>query len=352
MEIARLGCALERIYCVGVQDSSHTAEARRVATELAASLAFSETEAGNIALVVTEAAKNLLKHAGGGDLILRSLDYEGQPAVEMLAVDKGPGIEDIGRSFQDGYSTSGTPGTGLGAIARLSSHHEIYSQPRKGTALLAQIGRRTARSHHTAQGAGRFRIGAVSVAMSGQPVCGDAWSFLEHSGNSARLVVADGLGHGLLAADAARMAVQTARERPSESGDALMDRIHAALRPTRGAAVAVAEMDSSRGILHFTGIGNIAAALIPPEGPARHLVSHPGTAGHEVHKIAGFTYPWEPGSLLVMHSDGLGSHWSLDRYPGLPARHPSLIAGVLYRDFSRRRDDATVVVLQDVGGTA
>ena len=343
---------MERVYYIGVQDSSHTAEARRLATELAASLAFSESETGNIALIVTEAAKNLLKHAGGGDLLLRAHDHEGQPVVEMLAVDKGPGIEDIGRSFQDGYSTSGTPGTGLGAIARLSSHHEIYSQPRKGTALLAQVGRREAHPHHAAKAAARFRVGAVSVAVPGEPVCGDAWGFLEHPGASVRLVVADGLGHGLLAADAARMAVETARERLTESGDTLMDRIHTALRPTRGAAVAVAEMDSSRGTLRFTGVGNIAAAVIPPAGPVRHLVSYPGTAGHEVHKIAGFTYPCEPGSLLVMHSDGLSTHWSLDRYPGLPARHPSLIAGVLCRDFNRRRDDATVVVLQDPGGAA
>ena len=45
-----------------------------------------------------------------------------------------------------------------------------------------------------------------------------------------------------------------------------------------------------------------------------------------------------------MHSDGLTTHWTLERLPGLAARHPSLIAGVLYRDFKRGRDDVTVVV--------
>jgi len=48
--------------------------------------------------------------------------------------------------------------------------------------------------------------------------------------------------------------------------------------------------------------------------------------------------------MLVLHSDGLVSHWSLDAYPGLAARDPSLIAGILYRDFTRGRDDVTVVV--------
>jgi hypothetical protein len=50
------------------------------------------------------------------------------------------------------------------------------------------------------------------------------------------------------------------------------------------------------------------------------------------------------GFLLVMHSDGLATHWNLDQYPGLVGRRPSLIAGVLYRDFARGRDDVTVVV--------
>ena len=128
-----------------------------------------------------------------------------------------------------------------------------------------------------------------------------------------------------------------------------MERIHAALRPTRGAAVATAEIDRERGVLHYTGIGNISGLAIAPSGTVQHLVSHPGTAGHEVHKIATFHYPWPAGSILIMHSDGLSSHWSLEKYPGLSSRHPSVIAGVLYRDFHRQRDDATVVVLENAG---
>ena len=320
-----------------------------MALDLASHLAFSEAEAGNIALVVTEAAKNLLKHGGGGDLILRAMEQNGQPVLEMLAVDKGPGIEDIGRSFQDGFSTAGTPGTGLGAIARLSSLHDIYSQRSQGTALFVQVGGRRA-APSAMKPRTRFRHGGVSVAMHGESVCGDAWGFFENAGSPARLVVADGLGHGLLAADAARMAVQVVHDRPAETGDRLMDSIHIALRPTRGAAVAVAELDISHGALHFTGIGNIAASVISPSGRVRHLVSYAGTAGHEIRKIGGFTYPWAADDVLVMHSDGLATHWSLDRYPGLMARHPSLIAGVLYRDFTRRRDDVTVIVIQENGG--
>lgn len=58
-----------------------------------------------------------------------------------------------------------------------------------------------------------------------------------------------------------------------------------------------------------------------------------------------FTYPWSPDAVVVLHSDGLRTRWRLDAYPGLARRHPSLIAGVLYRDFARRRDDVTVLVV-------
>ena len=64
-------------------------------------------------------------------------------------------------------------------------------------------------------------------------------------------------------------------------------------------------------------------------------------------RVQEFTYPWPPGAILVLHSDGLLSHWTLDRHPGLAARHPMLLAGILYRDFRRGRDDTTVVVARE-----
>jgi hypothetical protein len=191
-------------------------------------------------------------------------------------------------------------------------------------------------------------VGAVSVPKPGQAVNGDAWLFHESAG-VGRVLMADGLGHGLLAADAARAAVRVARQHPAETPSGLMARIHEALRPTRGAAVAIADIDPGGSVVRYTGLGNISASIQSPAAPVRHAVSHPGTVGHEVRKIAEFTYPWERGSVLVMHSDGLISHWSLDRYPGVLSRHPGLIAAVLYRDFIRGRDDATVAVVRESG---
>lgn len=331
--------------CIPVQEPTHAAEVRRAALGLATELSLDETAAGNVGLVVTEAAKNLLKHAGGGHVILGSLQHGDMAGIEVLALDKGPGIADLGRCFQDGYSSAGTSGTGLGAIARLSTVYEIYSRPNQGTVLMAQVWKRNGAGARTVP-APRFSVGGLSLAVAGEQDCGDDWVFQEF-GRCARLTVADGLGHGPLAADAARAAVRTARERSQESAPELLDRMHAALRSTRGAAVAVAEIDAPAQVLRFSGIGNIGAAVLPESGPMRRLVSNPGTAGHQARRMQEFTYPWDSRSVLLMHSDGLHTQWSFDSYPGLLARHPSLIAGVLYRDYARGRDDVTVVVARE-----
>jgi Stage II sporulation protein E (SpoIIE) len=127
---------------------------------------------------------------------------------------------------------------------------------------------------------------------------------------------------------------------------ALVQFAHGALRSTRGAALAVAELDLAQEV-RYAGIGNIAGVVLAPGGN-RHLVSHNGIVGHDMRKVQEFVYPWSSDALLVMHSDGLATHWTLDQYPGLAGRHPSLIAGVLYRDFTRGRDDVMVLVARQL----
>jgi hypothetical protein len=176
-------------------------------------------------------------------------------------------------------------------------------------------------------------------------VCGDAWAAPQHHDRSV-VLVADGLGHGLLAAEAARTAVRVFRDNPLLGPLAVLSAIHAALRGTRGAAVAVAETDLNARVLRYAGVGNIAGCVLA-DGVSRSMVSQNGTVGHEVRKLQEFSYPFPPGATLLMHSDGLVSRWNLGPYPGLVGRDPALIAGVLYRDFERGRDDATVVVARE-----
>src|SRR5215475_6085928 len=321
-----------------IREMSGVAGARREVTGLARTVGFDESEIGKVALVVTEAATNLVKHTPQGQLLARAFDRDGVPVIEVLALDQGPGIANIGDSLRDGYSTSGSPGTGLGAIKRLSDEFDIYSAPGKGSALVAQLwSRKQPGGTHSPP----LKIGVICLPKPGEVACGDAWA-VEWRGGHCVILVADGLGHGTDAAVASMAAVNALRTHPQLAPAELIEFAHGALRSTRGAALAVADLDLAQEV-KYAGVGNIVG-MTYATGSARHMVSHSGIVGHEVRKIQEFVYPWSQNALLIMHSDGLTTHWNLDQYPGLTGRHPRLIAGVLYRDFTRDRDDVTVVV--------
>jgi anti-sigma regulatory factor (Ser/Thr protein kinase) len=335
-----------------IVEASQVAEARRAITALARSLGFNETELGKVAIVVTEAATNLVKHTAGGQLLVRSLNRAGMLGLELLVLDQGPGLANVSRALADGYSTAGSPGTGLGALARLSAVFDIHSLPAKGTGLLVQLFKQNGQpgpGPGTPVAGNRaslpLEIGAVCLPKPGLEVCGDNWEVIQ--GRSTCLImVADGLGHGPEAATASRTAVETLSENQTlRNPRAVIETAHAALHHTRGAALAVAELDLSQSMVRFAGIGNITGMILTT-GPTRHLASYNGIVGHQVRKIQEFSYPWFVDALLVLYSDGLTTHWDLNAYPGLLSRHPSLIAGVLYRDFNRGNDDVSVVVVK------
>lgn len=327
---------------IAIDDPSHVGEVRRSANAIAASVRLSDTDAGKFAILASEAATNIVKHAGRGEIVLRSLGADGADGVEIVAIDSGPGIADVGRALTDGYSTAGSSGTGLGAISRLATTFDIFSSAGGGTVLAARLERGPGGARH---GHRLFEVGVVRVAKHGESACGDDWSLVCDSDGRAVLTVADGLGHGQSAADASRRAVDVAAERAADQPATILAHAHSALRSTRGAAVAVAELDANGTSVRYAGIGNIAATIVA-RGESKSLVSHNGIAGHEVRKIQEFSYEWPRDALLVMHSDGLSSRWDLSRYAGLQNRDPSVVAGVLYRDFSRGRDDALVVVVR------
>jgi anti-sigma regulatory factor (Ser/Thr protein kinase) len=300
-------------------------------------LGFDEQAAGRIALVVSELAGNLVKHApGGGELLLRSVARSGALAIEIVTVDQGPGLGDDQRALRDGFSTAGSSGTGLGAVARLSDRFDLYTSPGKGTAIVSRIWRDGPPSEPA------VAVGAVCVAMPGERVSGDGCSVVDLGGRT-RLLVADGLGHGAGAQVAASKAIAVFESDQRTTIGVLLDNIHRALRPTRGAAVSIAEIDPERHSLQYVGIGNISGTIQSRDG-TRNLVSHNGIVGHTIRRIQEFTYEFPAGSLVVLHSDGLKSRWTLDGYAGLTRKDPTLVAAVLFRDYQRGRDDATAVV--------
>lgn len=325
---------------IEVGAASQVAEARRAAAGQAQRMGFPEEAAGRVAIVATELATNLIKHGGGGALLVGSFDDETGSGVECLALDRGAGMQDVGSSMRDGHSTAGSPGNGLGAVSRGADLMQVYSRPGAGTAILARFG----------QGADRDRqplatpaYGAVAVAMAGEEVSGDAWCRAAWAGGWTAML-ADGLGNGPQAAVAAQAAIRQFAGAERESPSELLAAMHGSLRPTQGAAVSIAQIDFAAEQVVFAGVGNVAGAMVWQNGEIRRLVCKNGIIGHVAKYLRAFTYSMTGASLLILASDGLATGWRLDGYPGLLDCHPTLIAGVLYRDFNRGRDDVTVLV--------
>ena len=323
---------------LAVTESSQVAEVRRQVVALADKIGFGETDQARVAVLVTEAATNIVKHAGQGEIVARLVESSGGLGIEVLALDQGPGILNPAESLRDGYSTAGSPGTGLGAINRLAGRFDFHSVPTRGVAVLAQLWPRP--GAHT-EPTNSLDVGAVCRARANETICGDGWETASLTGRALFLVV-DGLGHGLGAATAAQEARRVFRANVHHNPARIVDSIHAALRATRGAVLGVAELAGHEACLRYAGVGNISGVIVT-EGSQRHLVSMNGTVGHDVRKIQEFSYPWPDKALLILHSDGLASHWSLDDYPGLIGKPVSLVAGVLYRDHQRKNDDVTVL---------
>lgn len=325
---------------IEVRDTSQVAEARRVAVKLAATHGFDDEEAGRVAIVVTELATNVLKHGDGGSLLIGSYEDASGAGVECLALDKGVGMADIAAAIRDGHSTTGTAGNGLGAVFRGSHATDIYSSPGCGTAILARLQRGSAKSNEQP---GFPDYGAVSIALRGEEVCGDTWCRKEDAAGTG-FMVADGLGHGPAAAEAAHAAARSFQNSRAAPPSEMLAAMHAALRPTRGAAIGIASFNRDQQQIVFAGVGNIAATLIDANSGVRRMISNNGTIGHIARHMRDFSYPLESSTLVILASDGLATSWDLATYPGLQTHHPTLIAGILWRDFRRERDDVTVFV--------
>jgi anti-sigma regulatory factor (Ser/Thr protein kinase) len=317
-----------------IEDSSQIGHARRTAQKLAETIGFDATDAGRVALVATELASNVLKHATRGELHLRTLPFKDGQGIEMLAVDRAQGF-DVHACLTDGFSTGGTQGIGLGAVSRQTDVFDVYADSR-GAVLLARLYPRT---HKVVD----LRLGVSQHSLANDPACGDVWH-LAIDGQNLSVLVIDGLGHGEEAERAGRAGEKAFAHAPFASPVLLLEDIHQAMIGTRGGALAFAQFDAQLDKLTFTGIGNIGASLIAAD-KSRGLASHPGIVGGQYRKAQPFDYAHVNGHLLIMYSDGLQSRWNLHDYPGLVHRHPAVIAAVLHRDFCRGRDDVTVLVV-------
>lgn len=326
-----------------ISHESDVGQARRYILDAAQRLGGDAAQAGEAAIVATELGTNLVKHGGGGEILVQEIKDAHHPGLEIHALDTGPGMANVNACMRDGYSTAGSAGNGLGAIQRLADMFQVQSQQGRGTAIWVRLAMQRTAARAAAPGT-LFEAGGVSVALKGEDLCGDSWDVQETS-SGLRAVVADGLGHGPFAEEASREAVTVFRRNVERGPAHTLELMHLALAKTRGAACSIAEISPRRGEMRTAGAGNVLMRFYGSKG-MKTVASDNGTLGIGLRKTQEMTYPWENDGLLVMYSDGISSQWKLEDYPGLMRRHPSLIAGVIYRDFKRPHDDATVVVIR------
>ncbi len=217
---------------------------------------LNETDCGKAAIVATELANNISRYSPGGEVLLRSLGQSSANGIEILAIDRGPGMLDTSQCLTDGYSTGGTPGQGLGAVQRMSSEFDLFSSQTTGTVVFSRI----FDTVHTNRPTKTFMWGAINRPAPLEQLSGDTWRIAERPSELV-LMIADGLGHGPLAAHAADTAAAAFDENPflpQIEYFAVADR---RMRGTRGAAIAVAHINATSGSLKYAGIGNIAGNL-------------------------------------------------------------------------------------------
>jgi len=337
MESCMISHGMQVAYQIG--ELSEVSTARRAGNEMSRKLGFDEVMSGRLALLITEAGTNIGKHAKSGQIFIKPLSCNGVNGVEVIAVDAGPGMLNATKNFEDGLSTTGTYGVGLGAIKRLAHEIDIYSEYGKGTVLMMVIW--NTNQEFPMQ---KWKLGTMCIPLASETVCGDSWVAAE-TGNILSVLVADGLGHGPDAADASLLAVDALNNDPTNSPSQILKNCHTMLKGSRGAAVAVARVDLEAPELRYTGVGNITGCMYSVKG-RQHLLSHNGIVGSHMSRTQEFVHEWPEDSLLVMHSDGIGTKWDIDSYSGLSSCHPSVIAAVLHRDHTRTRDDSTIVILK------
>lgn len=304
---------------------------------------------GQPELAATELATNLVRHTTDGGYVLCR---EADGGIELLAVDRGPGMRPGGVppwAIARGDDASLPPfgggglGVGLAGVRRLSSIFDCYAAP-GGTVVLARVGPAVPPADVS------WRWGGVNVPYGGTGESGDAWAV--SPGPPLGALVVDGLGHGPAAAEAARAAVTEFAHGPLTDLETFVRRANEAMRGTRGGVLAVCSIAPERNQVTYAGVGNIAGRVL---GGARreHLVSQHGTLGTHLAPPAArqSTYAWPPGATLVLTTDGVDTRWDPGSYPDLLRHHPVVVAATIHRDHTRGTDDAAILVVHDTGGT-
>ena len=310
---------------------------------MAEQIGFGSKESEEIVLVVTELATNLVKHANGGTLIMTPLNELERVGLEIQSLDAGPGIADVEQALADRFSTAGTRGTGLGAVNRLMDELDITSERGRSTRIIC---RKWVRQYDASTGDCPLAVGVATRPRSIGSENGDA--FVVKSWAESTLVgVLDGLGHGAFAhraAQAGRQYVESHYDQPLEQ---IFRGVGRTCRATRGVVMALARFDWGKGMLVFASLGNIEVRVFPDSRPFRFTIRR-GVIGLNAPEVVVSEHPWPSDHMLILHSDGLRTHWNWKDFPEMDHQPAAVLAQEFLRALAKEEDDATIIVVRSM----
>lgn len=331
-----------------ISDRSYISLIKREIHKIASSLGFSENGIAEIDIIASELTSNIVKHAGArGEILVKPLSTvseEGNEIIsgmELISIDSGPGMDAV-RMMKDGVSTTNTLGQGLGAIKRLSHEFDLFSMPGWGTIVLSRYFLEYDENYKAPTN--DLAINTVMVPKSGETVSGDGGAY-KIVDNKFYMLVCDGLGHGPDARKASAAAEKFfSLSRDTEPSE-ILSAMHPAIKYTRGAVATVLQYDNDARELRCCGIGNISSRIICYTG-SKTFVSYNGTLGlNKPSVLHDQKIKADDLQYIIVTSDGLKTRWELTKYPNILKHDNSIIASVLYKDFSRGTDDSLVVVV-------
>lgn len=323
-----------------IEDRSYVAFVKKEIHNECVAAGFSEIDVGKIDIVVSEISSNMIKYVGSGELLYRVVISVTGPTFEIVCIDKGQGIKDIPHAMKDGNSTKGTLGGGLGSMERLSTLFQIFSIPVWGTVIYSRFG---PVPMDASKSGSNVEIRVLCVPKPPEEVCGDGYAVVQDNA-CTKILFGDGLGHGRGAADA----INTARDLFYKSGETdpvqILRELHEGVRRTRGLVATVACINKKTAEWNICGIGNINTRLYTGI-EYRNYMAYNGTVGLNIpNSMKATVIPFERNQHLVMCSDGITTRWQLNRYPYIFKYDPFVVAGIIYKDFARGSDDASVLI--------
>ncbi|SDH04643.1 ATP-binding SpoIIE family protein phosphatase [Chitinophaga filiformis] len=326
-----------------LDDRSYLAILKREVHRLSIQCGLTDKRVAEIDIVVAEIGSNIIKHAGGGEVLVMLTDTP-QPAIEILAIDSGPGITDLARMMQDGISTAKTLGHGLGAVKRLSDFLQIYSVKGWGTILVSRFFIKPAEQYPPKPGA---EIRTLLIAKPGERVCGDDY-YVRSDRAGIRVFLGDGLGHGVEANKAVAAAVHSFRYCMLSDLGEVLRQMHDDVKRTRGLVGTIAVYSNKTQTWKICGVGNIHARMLTA-ATSRTYLPYNGIIGHNMPRTINeqeTAHMQGKDQVLILCSDGIRTRWDMMKYPAIFRYDMSVLAAAIYKDNARKTDDMSIVIVK------